>query len=828
MKKPILYSLFIFLALSCGSPDDGPPVNPPVDPPNSGTDNPQGGEGNPPVNSNDQITLKLDGVNNFDFSQLTLLTPENEINVGSDGTFESGNSDEENEMPFLFLFNNNALFGYFPSAEDEDTIALDDILYFYFAIYPDLAIAGLPNATIRQSVDDLVDKDKLNSVMAPLLDEGLQPLENEVFMEALKVEVNKLLQIHSPTGKTKSAKLATDLEIKFEREGKITVPERFPFYSAVGMEIKNKTTGQSSFGPVTMKAETFVFSTNSIANFINGFFENDNISTTNLAQLVSEGEYEISFTNVGTGQNTPLNQVVWNANKQYLISQLFGFYGATVKNVFGKAKCANEVTELLNNLYLSFAENELNNNGQVPTKGELAPKILSLSENLLNVGKECLSAKELKHLSKLIPIINIVILASDVNEAINFFEDLIRYNINQKETRYFYKETLFGKLESEVLSEKDFYGVNGDSFEYRVKIEEENTKYRFERNSTNNDFTVEQYKLPGAFLPFKPIVESGDAELVFTSDEITNFDGILSVEAKIKDQNSKIILDPLFFNGPPYPDYLDFSFELKTLNPLLLSTMNLDFGEVVKDQSKELTFQIQNPNPVELDISLSSNNGAFTTGDAEHKLLANETKTIIVTFKPSELLSYSAELEVTGKGVTENSKIQLTGVSKEESNEDNIRTLLQSKNWGIVGAGEGCELTQDDICYDPLYVYEGPRTKPVSCGIIRDVVFYEDGTFKGTLFGETGSGEDWERIVSNTYTVNGNSVAMTSITTYTSSSNGQNQITDISWSLQGMYEENNGTFTLQVTVVDVTNISGGAISCKYSNSMIGNMIMSPQ
>ena len=154
-------------------------------------------------------------------------------------------SNDENEIPFLFLLNNNALFGYFPSIENDDTIVLDDILYFYFSIYPDLAIAGLPNATIKQSVDDLVDKGKLKSVMVPLLDEGLQPLENEVFMEALKVEVNKLLQIHSPTGKIKSAKLATDLEIKFERDGKITVPERFPFYSAVGMEIKNKTTGQS-------------------------------------------------------------------------------------------------------------------------------------------------------------------------------------------------------------------------------------------------------------------------------------------------------------------------------------------------------------------------------------------------------------------------------------------------------------------------------------------------------------------------------------------------------------------------------------------------------
>ena len=119
MKKYLFLTLTLIL-FTCKSDDDISPA-----------DN--------PINS-DAIAIDIDGLT-INYSNVTVLSTDDEKEIALNGVFENPYTyNGIEDLPVLFVENEELLFGYFPhTLTNNNIIAIDDVVLFYYMMYPQIS-----------------------------------------------------------------------------------------------------------------------------------------------------------------------------------------------------------------------------------------------------------------------------------------------------------------------------------------------------------------------------------------------------------------------------------------------------------------------------------------------------------------------------------------------------------------------------------------------------------------------------------------------------------------------------------------------------------------
>ena len=686
MKKSIFYLLFIFLTLSCGGPDDGPPQPPPVDPIGMGDDTTTDNE-----STTEMITLNFEGITSLVYDDIEVVSVDGFSQVSSEGVFENTYQEREEEIPVIFVKNDELLFGYFPSEENSKEITNEDLLEFFVKSFPGMQLRQITNENIAKHLREIESSAIIYTEMIASLNNNNSPFENGNFNESFLDLVQKI--IDDVESSNKSKEIVGEFKFDYGRDGHISWPSEVPLFAGVGIEITNDL-GQ--------KIDSAFLQPKSIglAAVIKSIFSNSNNVNTSY-QIQEDGTYNIDFTN-GTPFSGGISYTD-RENYKILTSKAIGFVLPAGFGYFSRnSVCFSAMSDV-------FSQG-LTNAAQMAAKGSVSSEDLidfvkNLGFNLIEFTGACggqyvtlLAGWALKVLS----------LAFEIGEFLFFSRDFFASNISGNETRFFSNGISFGELKITDESEKEFSGIVADEFQYSKIIMEEVTIYEIDRGVLSSSFNKDVFDDGAKDLPFKYEIVSGDALVVNDPIFKTEFDGTLNFNMTIGNEDSEILL---------YPDFESTVIDNTTINltnlenDVLLIEGNFDFGDVPINQTKEEVFTITNRSDNVMTIDFISTPDGFDSAfsDPNAPLIViepQESTTTVITFKPTTEMTYGGTITFSNNVFQENNSISVTGNGIEENNEvdlSGVWRMSAGNNGNIIDCdnGGGNVITSRRFIFNP-------------------------------------------------------------------------------------------------------------------------------
>lgn len=502
-------------------------------------------------------TIEIEGDLKINFDDLTVVTIDGESDVDKDGGFQAIITNTiADELPILFLKDNEIMFGYYSKTGLNNTVSIDDILLFYFTLHPEIALLGLKNSELLAKIKQNSNYSELASLVKSSLNANKSPFDNASFVSLINASGLGIGVEGRDLKQAKSSKVNEfDFKYTYSRDGTIIWDKKFPLFATVGMEVIDASTGISVSGPQIFDRKGLVLGLGSMAEWLYDYLtteESENIGT---FKLPNEGQYEIKFTNgVDNFGSKSLESKVDLINRFNIgVNVLSIVMPIGIKKWLGENDCRDALIDIFKNLKLTPAELVITD------KIAMDKFVKDVAKDTYTAAVKCIPSVEKKYLDY---ILSITEEFNKIEEASNFYlllRDYVFSDIQGWETRYYYDGVSFGELELTNTSGLEFITPTGTEFSGEVKSEhtysaivnETTFKYSIDRSPIQSIITSapanEEYAIG---LPFDiKKINSGDATLKENNINSTNIEGKLSTTFIMGEQESIFEIKPAFKNS---------------------------------------------------------------------------------------------------------------------------------------------------------------------------------------------------------------------------------------------------------------------------------------
>lgn len=633
--------------------------------------------------SSTQVGIDVLGLDGIDYTDAVALASNVEEKININGIFENPyNHNGIEDLPVLITEGDDLLFGYFPYTLKSNNVTIDDILLFYFLIYPQIAIQG-PNYSLLlneiqnySNYEDLKNKlvNSLNKNQAPILDNSFLNLIRE-FSTKINPE-----SYSNRTVKSKSSDVVGEFKFNYERSGKIEWQKQTPLYSTMGLVIKDVAKNEIVFGPELLKTKSVQ---SAVTNWFLNTFVTELKPPTNSFTLTDNGEYEVLLTN-GHSLNTELDLAINAENAKLFASKSLGLVLASgAKTLVSNNECKEALAQYFAQ-EVNFFVGLDRDSAAYPTSEEWVSHMRSAAGQAFSIVGDCstgIGKKFFKFLGS--AIVAFISTPTDIAEIVLLEIDYFNSEIAILETRYFENGLSFGEISANQTSESNiFSGNDGDTFQFTVSVQEKLVRYDVER-TTFSDFIKEETFPQVGGIPFNVEVIEGNVT-VNTSPLFTRFEsslmGNLTVPITLGCADSEIVVSPAF----SFNEIQDYKINTKTKQVIEIYG-SLFFGEVNINTNPSPTrvLEIHNPSCEPITISSISVPDGYTSSWSGGTIKGLETLSVTITFNPTQVKEYYGTITVNNSVDQENNSIGVSGVGT-----DNIIVTYVSHE-RIEGSPEG-------------------------------------------------------------------------------------------------------------------------------------------
>jgi hypothetical protein len=542
-------------------------------------------------------TITLEDGLNINYDDLTALAFDEEADVDENGGFDIDISANQ-DLPIIFLKNDEIIFGYYSKTGNNNTVSVDDILLFYFSMHPEVVKQGILEELLLQKIKLNKNYNKLKELIRHSLRNNKSPFKDSDFVKLLN-ECGYEVGIQTRKNKgSKNSKNTEKYNFIFTRDGKIEWEKHFPVYCTVGLEIVDKKTNESVSGTQVLDKSGLVLSPGSGIKWLYDFFITEESDTKVRYELPKDGEYQINLSNgVDNFGTIEFESTIDEINRINLGIEIVNFMiPIGIEKVLGKADCRDAIVGFFKGVSLSGLKTVFYLNGNL-NKVEAEKELFNISNDIYDEIVKCaLGGKGIKFIDRIKDISDKYFnKVEDGASIVLFIRDYVVSDIKSSETRYFYDGVSFGKLSQQNLSGQEYINSNGDTefkgatnseYIYRTEIKEDVTNYNIKRLlwSSINVVTEKQAAIG---IPFE-IKKSndGDAKLIEVDKIVetrvdgtrvgeTVINGTLQVKFKMGTKDTQFEIKPSF-KGKGLPDV-----EVVDLKPSGLRIGDLHEGGVV-------------------------------------------------------------------------------------------------------------------------------------------------------------------------------------------------------------------------------------------------------
>ena len=651
MRK-LIYILFLGIIYSCNNSTE------PIDP--------SFFEKQPEPN---EVKIDIDGLNDIVYTNVSAITMEETTPITIDGIFKNPYIDNGIEdFPVLLVENENILLGYFPHTLQSNKVNIDDIILFYFLIYPEIAIQGFNYQDVMNRIKTSDNYNKLKELVITDLNSNKSPLDNDNFNSLIRTTGVKIKEsLAAKTSRTKKGGTDT-FKFSYDREGLVSWLDEVPLYAAVGISIKNDTKGDVVLPPKILKNKSLVLSPTSVIFWAyNELFTDKNEVKTESLNLTNNGTYTIAFSN-GNGVDSDLNAYVKNKNRGYMGSNMLGLIiPIGIKSLKLDSNCANAIDEVVIDVLTKVDQLLLEE--KVPDTEETIKILVGLSESAVKSITECVkSTGSMKLYLKILgsSFVKNLSTIEDISTLSLLLRDYVGSNISGSEQRFFNNGVSFGDLKGKDESETEFEGDIDTEHTYFKTFEEKEIIYNVDRGVLSSVFEPEEKWSPAVNLPFIPNVTSGNADVsdnYFDNQGQVNTSTVGKIEIKIVmgNEKSKVEIKPDFES-----DFVDSQTVTLTPPSVINLVGNMNFGDIKINTTKGELLTIENNTDEVLNISSINFPDGFSSTWESEPIQPNSSQSFIVVFEPKEVKEYSGTITVYNNLDDINNKIEVSGTGTDD------------------------------------------------------------------------------------------------------------------------------------------------------------------
>ena len=493
------------------------------------------------------------------------------VDVKINGTYQLTNEKENSELlPLLFVKEDNILFGAIDIDINDNGINVDEILLFYYMLFPDVAYSGISQNEFIELMRNDSNYNELKTLVLNDINNNIPIAENSQFVSLLQ---NSSISIVSEyNNRTKSATNSngeifdTTFSFNFKRDGTISWKNKGPVFASLGFEIQDLTGKPINNKPFFIDPSKWIISPTSFLAWVLSYYD-PTVSGTSTYKFTNPGEYKIVFTN---GNNKglasdKLYEQVRNSNTYALMGDIIMIVLPTMGS-FKLSDCGQQILSVFETKYTFLKDMMVRG----VSRAEVSTALLDLSKNILVSIEKCASSvpeklsyfQKIVHQSNVLKTVDYFNKAESVANLYSFTRDFYGSAISGDEKRFYYNGTSFGELDYKSVSEKDFKGEPKSEHQYEALVKEEIIKYDIERGLLSTEFIKKEEQGDANELPFKAILIKGDAKVIDTNPKVQL--GSLNSEFEMGKDSSIVIITPDF----PYKNIVPDTIRLFPENSL--------------------------------------------------------------------------------------------------------------------------------------------------------------------------------------------------------------------------------------------------------------------
>jgi hypothetical protein len=516
------------------------------------------------IADSDQIitsgVIKIEGLSNFDFSKINTLSMKGLSPVKINGMFQVKNArfGVTKQLPLFFTKDDNLMFGFQPEKVSNNIVTIDDILLFFFNMFPDIKLQEIETPVLLGLIQNDTNYKSLKNLILLSFQKNNSPVSDSVFVSTLKKSALAVGQLISL--KTKSAEMESDdtFRFNFNRNGEITWAENVPLYAAVGFEIKKEGGNSQVFGPKIIEPKQIIMSLGTMIELGIDKIFSLKANQQEPFSFKEEGKYSISLTNGNFEGNNPTNlqQVVSAYNKEHFLAGvvgiLFPFLDDGILN-----KCNTAIENLFSTTIYDFLMNDVFQEEVTP--GFVAKELYGVLTGAMNAMEECAkdvlsSGKYLKVFAKTFKYLDVLDKAESVTKLIAMAHDFEFSDISGQEDRFFYDTFSFGKLIYSRISPGEFKGKPGSTHSFEAGVYEESVTYNFDFQPTKTYFYQQDDFINSKGVPFNVLCENNGA--TSNKSKLESADGRIDVVLTMGNTDSQVKIEPTFKNSGIVPEII--------------------------------------------------------------------------------------------------------------------------------------------------------------------------------------------------------------------------------------------------------------------------------
>lgn len=502
-------------------------------------------------------TITVENGLNINFANLTVATIDGEAPVDVNGNFIANidNTLVEN-LPILFIKNNEIMFGYYSKTGLNNTISTNDILLFYFTLHPEIAQQNFSNSELLTKIKQNSNYLELTNLVKTSLSENISPFNNTSFVSLINQSGLDIGVAEREAKQSKNKDSQTfEFRYTYSRDGNIIWNSKFPLYATVGMEVVDISTGVSVSGPQILDNKGLVLSPGSAVEWIYDYLTTEEIENTGKFKFPKDGKYEVRFTNgVDNFGTKALEGKVDLINRFNLgVSVISIAMPVGVKKWLGDNDCRDEMINLFKNLKLAPATLVITD------KVAMDKFVKDLAKDTYAVSVRCIPSVQKKYLDYIELLTKRFNVVEEASTLYLLLRDYVFSNIQGKETRYYYDGISFGELQLTNTTDLKYITPAGTEFQgqpksqhiFTASINETTYKYSINRSPIQStiipDLPNKEYAID---LPFEVNkTNAGNATLSGDKTIYTNNEGKLAASFVMGTTESKFEIKPAFKNS---------------------------------------------------------------------------------------------------------------------------------------------------------------------------------------------------------------------------------------------------------------------------------------
>ena len=602
-----------------------------------------------------EIGIDIEELSGINYDNVFALSTSEEKAINEHGIFDNPYTPNGIEdLPVLVFEDEQLLFGYYPHTLISNKVDIDDILLFYFLMYPQIAIQGADEVLLLDQIKSSSDYNLMKELVLSNLNSNNSPLYDNAFVLLIR-DFSSTVSSSTYTNREPLG----EFQFNYDRVGQVEWTEEVALFSAMGFIIKNTNTGEVVFGPELLKTKNLEISTSSISSWVLQEFGTPIPPYLDSFNLLEPGEYEILLTN-GHSSNVELDLAINARNYSQFASTAVGLIlTAGLKTIAGTDQCRDAIADL-HAQQITYVTSLVINNQQ-PTAQDLVVHLGATGTQFFNSVDACLTGNALIKFIKFIGAVTLGVFndALDIAELVFLMRDYFGSEIVVNETRYFENGVSFGELSAEQVSTTNFFeGNQGDSFDFAISVSEKTLKYDIER-TTFSEFIANPTFPQAEGLPFNVELIQGDATVpansVFSGE--SNLAGNLVIPVTLGCLQSEIKVGSALSNN----EIEDFIINTNTESQIQLSG-ELAFGEVqIGSSSEPKVLTINNPSCTPVIISSISVPDGYSSSFTSGTLQPSETIDVNIIFSPEAIQDYSGIITVNNDTDQDNNTIAVSG-----------------------------------------------------------------------------------------------------------------------------------------------------------------------